>query len=102
MEESRKILKEKAEQFKNEYDLDLFMEASPKTGKNCTKIFVEAAKLLYNEYEKYKKDKDKDCEKLNKQKIIQNSNKCLFKKDKDCEKLNKQKIIQNSNKCLFI
>ena len=81
MEESRTILKEKAEQFKNEYDLDLFMEASPKTGKNCTKIFVEAAKLLYNDYEKSKKDKkdkDKDCKNLNKQKIIQNSNKCLF------------------------
>ena len=81
MEESRKILKEKAEQFKNEYGLDLFMEASPKTGKNCIEIFVEAAKLLYNEYEKNKKDKDKD---------------------KDCEKLNIQKKIQNSNKCLFI
>jgi len=81
LEESRKILKEKAEQFKNEYDLDFFMEASTKTGKNCTEIFVEAAKLLYNDYEKSKKDKkdkDKDCKNLNKQKIIQNSNKCLF------------------------
>jgi len=80
LEESRKILKEKAEQIKNDYELDLFMEASTKTGKNCTEIFVEAAKLLYNEYEKYKKDKDKVCEKLNKQKKIkiQNSNKCLF------------------------
>ena len=81
MEESRKILKEKAEQFKNDNELDLFMEVSTKTGKNCTEIFVEAAKLLYNDYEKYKKDKkdkDKDCEKLNKQKIIQNSSKCLF------------------------
>ncbi len=78
MEESRKILKEKAEQFKNDYELDLFMEASTKTGKNCTEIFVEAAKLLYNDNEKYKKDKNKDCEKLNIQKKIQNSNKCLF------------------------
>jgi len=81
LEESRTILKEKAEQFKNEYDLDFFMEASTKTGKNCTEIFVEAAKLLYNDYEKSKKDKkdkDKDCKNLNKQKIIQNSNKCLF------------------------
>ena len=84
MEESRKIEKEQAEQIKNDYELDLFMEASTKTGKNCTEIFVEAAKLLYNDYEKYKKDKkdkkdkDKDCEKLNKQKIIQNSSKCLF------------------------
>jgi len=82
LEKNRAILKEKAEQFKNEYDLDFFMEASLKTGKNCTEIFVEAAKLLYNDYEKSKKDEDKDerkgCENLNKQKKIQNSNKCLF------------------------
>ena len=88
MEESRKILKEKAEQFKNDYELDLFMEASTKTGKNCTEIFVEAAKLLYNDYEKYKKDKENDNE--------------IYYQDKDCENLNKQKKIQNSKKCLFI
>ena len=63
MEESRQISKEEAEQYKNYFDLDLFMEASAKTGKNTIESFVEAAKLLYNDYEKYKKVKD--CEKLN-------------------------------------
>ena len=83
MEDNRKITKEEAENFKNDYDLDLFMEVSVKTGYNITEIFVEAAKLLYNNYEKYKRDKVKDYEKLNEQKKIkeentQDGNKCLF------------------------
>ena len=84
MEEKRKITKEEGEKFKNDYDLDLFMEVSVKTGYNITEIFVEAAKLLYNNYEKYKRDKVKDYEKLNKQKKI------------------KEKKTQDGSKCLFI
>ena len=39
---------------KTDYNLDLFIEASAKTGLNTEYIFVEAAKLLYNDYIKYK------------------------------------------------
>ena len=83
MEENREITEEEAENFKNHYDLDLFMEVSVRTGENITEIFVEAAKLLYNKYEKNKRDKVKDYEKLNEQKKIkeentQDGNKCLF------------------------
>ena len=84
MEEKRKITKEEGEKFKNDYDLDLFMEVSDRTGENITEIFVEAAKLLYNKYEKNKRDKVKDYEKLNKQKKI------------------KEKKTQDGSKCLFI
>ena len=39
---------------KTDYNLDLFIEASAKSGLNTEYIFVEAAKLLYNDYIKYK------------------------------------------------
>ena len=47
LEEEREISKEEAEKIKQEYDFDLFMEASAKSGFNTKEIFIEAAKLLY-------------------------------------------------------
>ena len=42
------------QKFKEDYNLDLFMETSAKLGTNVQQIFIEAAKLLYNDYNKYK------------------------------------------------
>ena len=55
LEDSRIITKEQGEQLKKEYDLDKFMETSAKSGFNTTELFVDAAKLLYNDFIKYKK-----------------------------------------------
>jgi hypothetical protein len=66
LEDKRKLNKEVAIKFKNDYNLDLFMEASAKSGfnaknvkyfifiRNKFQIFIEAAKILYNDYIKYK------------------------------------------------
>ena len=54
LEDGRVVKKEVAEQFKKDYDLDLFMETSAKTGFNAKELFAEAAMLLYNDYAKYK------------------------------------------------
>ena len=59
-------------QYKNDFELDLFMETSAKTGFNTQKLFIEAAKLLYKDYSKYKKKPRKDSEKL---KLEKNKNK---------------------------
>lgn len=59
LEEERKIPKEKAENFKNDYELDFFMETSAKTGINAQELFTEAAKLLFRDYCKYNKIKIK-------------------------------------------
>ena len=40
------------------------METSAKTGMNAEELFVEAGKLLYKEYTKYKKKSKKTGEKL--------------------------------------
>ena len=45
LEENRKIKEEEGETFKKVHKLDLFMEASAKTGYNVRKIFVEAVKF---------------------------------------------------------
>ena len=54
LENERVVKKEEAENFKNDYDLNLFRETSAKTGLNAKEIFTEAALLLYNDYIKYK------------------------------------------------
>ena len=54
LENQRKIKKEKGEAIKNDYNLDLFVECSARDGRNTEYIFVQAAKLLYNDYVKYK------------------------------------------------
>ena len=58
LEKDRKITKEEGEKFKEVNKLDYFMEASAKTGVNAQNIFVQAAKMLYEDYLKYKTDDD--------------------------------------------
>lgn len=50
LEEQRKVSKEEGEKYKEEQNLDLFMEASAKTGYNAKSVLVEAAKILYKDY----------------------------------------------------
>ena len=64
LEESRLVPKEKALQFKKDFDLDLFMETSAKTGLNTQEIFVEAARVLYFDYMKYKRKNRKPSERV--------------------------------------
>ena len=53
LDTERKVLKEEGENYSNENKLNLFMESSAKTGFNAQKIFIEAARILYNNYLKY-------------------------------------------------
>lgn len=50
----RKVNKEVAQKFHDDYGLDLFLEASAKSGFNAKNVFIEAAKTLYKDYLKYK------------------------------------------------
>ena len=49
-----------------DFDLDLFMETSAKSGLNTEELFVAAAKLLYGDYKKYKTKQKKAGQKLKK------------------------------------
>ena len=50
LEQERQISKEEAEKFKEEKNLDVFMETSAKTGENARNVLLEAAKILYKDY----------------------------------------------------
>lgn len=64
LEESRLVTKEQAMKFKEDFELDLFMETSAKTGFNTQELFVQAAKVLYNDYMKYKQKNKKPSERV--------------------------------------
>jgi len=57
LEEKRVINRDEAEKYKNDYDLDYFIETSAKTGMNTQEIFVQAAKVLYDDYILYNNEK---------------------------------------------
>ena len=54
LEDKRRVTYEEGNKFKKENGLNLFLETSAKTGTNAQKVFVEAAKVLYEENLKYK------------------------------------------------
>ena len=54
LEDKRVVPIERRNAYKTDYELDLFMECSAKDGRNAEYIFVQAAKLLYNDYIKYR------------------------------------------------
>ena len=56
LENERVINREQAEEYSNQNHFNLFMESSAKTGFNAQKIFIEAAKILYEDYLKYQHD----------------------------------------------
>ena len=77
LEDKREVSKDEAIRFKNDYDLDLFMETSAKNGMNAKELFAEAAKVLFKDYSKYKIIKRQKGEIL---KIEDNDNKKKQKK----------------------
>ena len=78
MEDSLEVPKEKAMKFKDDFEFDFFMETSAKTGFNTQELFVEAAKLLYKEYDVLKNSpKNTQKLKLNPEVVSQkNEKKC--------------------------
>jgi small GTP-binding protein len=54
LEESRVISFEEAKKYANEHDFDYVNETSAKNGFNVKEVFIQAAKVLYLQYLKYK------------------------------------------------
>lgn len=63
--------------FVKEYDIDYYIETSALTGNNVEKLFVEAARILYNEYINISKPKKKE------QKVQNSENKIVIEKIKE-------------------
>ena len=64
LEDQRVVSKERAQKYKEDIDIELFMETSALTGFNTQELFIEAAKLLYDDYKKYKNPTLKTGEKI--------------------------------------
>ena len=81
--DNRKVTQEEAKKFKDDYMLNMYMETSAKTGFNAREIFIEAAKVLYREYNKYKKIDEEKKIKLPKL-SEQDPNEVIEKKKSNC------------------
>ena len=55
LEDQREVKTEIGEKFAKENGINLFLETSAKTGFNAQKLFIEAARILYEDYGKYQK-----------------------------------------------
>ena len=81
--DERKVTEEEAKKFKEDYMLNLYMETSAKTGFNAREIFIEAARVLNKEYNRYKKvDEEKKIKLPNLSE--QNPNDVIEKKKCSC------------------
>lgn len=88
IDKERKISKELAEQFCKENNMDYFIETSAKTGYNAQNVFVEAAKILYEENNLAK-------ERISKDDTFDYS---LYNKDSDYYKNHSLEISNNQNR----
>ena len=75
LEDQRKVSYEKGENFTKNNQFNLFMETSAKSGFNAKEMFIEAAKLLYLNYEKL--NKDGDLTKLSEENMLSKGRKIL-------------------------
>jgi len=76
LQDKKAVDDEDVKKIMDEFEIDLNMETSAKTGENVEKLFVEASRILYNEY-----------------KSINNNNK---KKKKDAKKKKKKKKLKQT------
>ena len=65
LEESRVINFEEAKKYANEHDFDYVNETSAKNGFNVKEVFIQAAKVLYLQYLKYKNKSNLPTSKYN-------------------------------------
>lgn len=97
LEATRKVDTVQGEQYAEENNINMFMETSAKTGLNAQKVFIEAAKLLYNDYLKYQNKTGRQKAKT----AAQTENKPTgLDKDKDSQHLSKKQIDKiEESKC---
>ena len=83
LEEERKVSKEEGEKYKEEQNLDLFMETSAKTGYNDKNVLIEAAKILYKDYLNFEQKGGNNTDNKNDNKLMKQQ---LINKDKKTKK----------------
>ena len=82
LENQRKVSTEEAKQLYEDLEMDYFIESSAKTGLNAEKIFIQASKLLFKEYERLKNMEN--AIKIQTTKKLENVSNKNEKKKKNC------------------
>ena len=67
LEEERLVTKEQGLQFAKDFELDLFMEISTKTGFDPQQLFIEAGKIRYDDYIKHKQKQKRPAKRADQQ-----------------------------------
>ena len=62
LEKEREVPKDQGEQFYKMNNISFFTESSAKTGLNAQNIFLKAAEILYDDYNKYQEKKKNESE----------------------------------------
>ena len=83
LEEEMKVSKEEGEKYKEDQNLDLFMETSAKTGYNAKNVLIEAAKILYKDYLNFEQKGGNNTDNKNDNKLMKQQ---LINKDKKTKK----------------
>ena len=60
LEENRQVTTQEAKEFSNQLGFNYFCESSAKTGFNARKVFIRAAKILYDDYQMYREKNQTD------------------------------------------
>lgn len=60
LEDEREVTKERAIEFCNQYNIDMFFETSAKTGLNVEEVFSLAAKELYTQAKEQEEEEARD------------------------------------------
>jgi small GTP-binding protein len=84
LEKERKISYEEGKNLKIKNKLDYFIETSAKTGDNAKTVLIEAAKILYKDYNIVKNNTSKNVSNDNSQKLKKEKNNGKVKKKKKC------------------
>ena len=99
--DQRVVQEAEAKSFKDENGIHFFLETSAKTGLNAQKVFIEAAKLLYNENLKCKaraNKTDSNGGNMNKSIKIDNTNNNLLEENQNLK--NQINILTKENNTL--
>ena len=75
LEDERKVNYDEGKKCKENNKFELFMETSAKTGLNAQKVFIDAAKILYEENLKYMSQEEQEAIKGNEQKVYKSISK---------------------------
>ena len=62
LENEREVKREQGEEFSKMNKINFFTESSAKTGLNAQNIFLKAAEILYDDYNKYQEKKKNESE----------------------------------------